>query len=354
MHHKSHIEKVLALVSTGFLAIDNDMTRGGTAFKIGCERAGRWVKAQMDTYKRVTAEDGSWKRPKIPANQLRKKGQFYFEAMEVTGSTVAVKIKTAKAKKPRIVQKYSLMHDWWMGGELQRLDSLTEELSDKHNCKVIVRYQWDGAGPHVERQLLEFLDYEFHVKRDWIFMNQPSQSPHTNAHDCAIFPALSKLVTQQQAMKYNGRYVMDPNKIWTLVKDAYNSYPKESIARACVHHHQMVNAIASCKGGDQYLKSNGGGLHCGVRRAYAPLYEEEDGEVTAAPTGVYVVQQQEDLSEQQNLKCAKPIADLEQVSLNDWRRMKTVDLEFLVENLPNDDPTCIKVLTVLGDRMEEE
>ena len=51
----------------------------------------------MDAYKRVTAEDGSWKRPKIPANQLRKKGQFYFEAMEVTGSTVAVKIKTAKA-----------------------------------------------------------------------------------------------------------------------------------------------------------------------------------------------------------------------------------------------------------------
>ena len=49
-------------------------------------RCGKLVKASKDSYSRVYAEDGSYTYPQLPANQLRKKGEMYFENWEITGS----------------------------------------------------------------------------------------------------------------------------------------------------------------------------------------------------------------------------------------------------------------------------
>ena len=46
VHHKSHIGKVLALVTTAFAPFNNDFQQGGRAFKVGCQCAGGMVEAK--------------------------------------------------------------------------------------------------------------------------------------------------------------------------------------------------------------------------------------------------------------------------------------------------------------------
>lgn len=54
VHHKSHVDKVMEICSTGFAPHDNDMRKGGTAHKshkISFTRVGHMVKAKKDSYK---------------------------------------------------------------------------------------------------------------------------------------------------------------------------------------------------------------------------------------------------------------------------------------------------------------
>ena len=84
-HHKSHMHKLMAIVVLAFIPKENNIAKGGKAFKVSMERAGRMVEAQKDSYKRVYREDGSYHYPAIEANKLRVKGQMYFEDMDVAG-----------------------------------------------------------------------------------------------------------------------------------------------------------------------------------------------------------------------------------------------------------------------------
>ena len=65
------------------------------------------------------------------------------------------------------------------------------------------------------------------------------------------------------------------DSIWNLVQQSYNNMPLDTIARAYVHHTQMVNAIYSCKGGDEYARTRGG-LHCGVRKPLMPVCDDNN------------------------------------------------------------------------------
>ena len=134
----------------------------------------------------------------------------------------------------------------------------------EYKVDCLVRYQWDGAGPHTSNELKSYINAEF-KERGWLFVQQPSQSPLTNIKDCCLFPALSKMVSAQQGLT-NGSHVMDIDKAWNIVQQCYNNMSMDTIARAYVHHHQMVNAINECNGGDEYAKRRGG-LHCGIRRS---------------------------------------------------------------------------------------
>jgi hypothetical protein len=104
---------------------------------------------------------------------------------------------------------------------------------------------------------------------------QPSQSPLTNIKDACIFPAMSKFVTAEQQGIKNGSHYLEGEELWKLVTDCWQQFPEETIARAFAGHHQIVNAMASCDGGDEFTKESGnGGLHCGIRRHYVPFFEE--------------------------------------------------------------------------------
>ena len=70
VQHKSHIAKEMYVVCTAFLPTDNDITKGGVTVPIACERVGRMIAAQKDTYKRVYDGNGNMSYPKIAENRL--------------------------------------------------------------------------------------------------------------------------------------------------------------------------------------------------------------------------------------------------------------------------------------------
>ena len=70
-HHRSHVDKVMCLCTTGFLPKNNDIEEGGTAIKIDFDRAGRMQRASRDTYRRVYDDEGRYTMPKRPENRLR-------------------------------------------------------------------------------------------------------------------------------------------------------------------------------------------------------------------------------------------------------------------------------------------
>jgi hypothetical protein len=267
VQHKSHIGKVLLIASTTFAPTNNDITAGGDAFLVGLQRAGRMVAAERDTYKRVYAADGSYTYPKTPANRLRVKGQEYFEGMEMTGSSTGTK------KRP----KYPLTE--FFADDFDRLDAIAQELGSRGK-RVVVRYQMDGVGPHRDKRLLAYLD-EALGDRGWHLKFQPPNSPITNVKDACIFPSLSKRITAEQGLSNGGR-LFSPDQLWEAIKACWREFPLDVIARSYVMHHQVVNAIASCQGGDQFLRDKSY-FHANVRKCCVSTMEG------GVPTGVEVV-----------------------------------------------------------------
>ena len=114
---------------------------------------------------------------------------------------------------------------------------------------------------------------------------------------------------------------MDGEMIWEYVKSSYDSLPLETIARSFMHHVQMLNAINGCNGGDQYHKERGG-LHCGIRKAFAPAFKvNNNGDPVGEAIGVETVEVPEDMAEQYELKCAKPIVITMAVSCHSGQSM---------------------------------
>jgi hypothetical protein len=268
VQHKSHIGKVLVIASTAFLPVDNDVTAGGEAFLVGLQRAGRLIPAERDTYKRVYAADGSYTYPKRLDNRLRVKGQEYFQGMEITGSYKGT------PKRP----KYPLTE--FFAEEIERLEVLAQRLG-AGGKRVVVRYQMDGAGPHRDGKLLAFLDEELGA-RGWHLKFQPPNSPITNVKDACIFPSLSKRISAEQGLSNGGR-LYSQDQLWGAIQDCWNSFPLDVISRSYVMHHQVVNAIASCEGGDDFLRAKSY-FHANVRQCCVSTVDEE-----GRATGVEVV-----------------------------------------------------------------
>jgi hypothetical protein len=135
--------------------------------------------------------------------------------------------------------------------ELPALDVITQKIQSDTGKRVIVRYQWDSATPHVDGVLTEFLQKEFDC-RGWILVPQPANSPLTNTKDAALFPSLTKSVTAEQG-----------KQLWDIVKLAWERMGLDTIAQAYAGHHQIVNAIFKCKGGDDFTRQHKG-LDCGI------------------------------------------------------------------------------------------
>lgn len=122
----------------------------------------------------------------------------------------------------------------------------------------------DGAGHHRCTVLLTRLQEEFDL-RGWIPKFQPLQSPLGNIKDACVFPPKSKEVTTEQGLSH-GSNMLEADHLWEIVTKCWAEFPEHTMARACAGHHQIVNAIAKCEGGesgDEFDREHQG-LHCGI------------------------------------------------------------------------------------------
>ena len=336
VHHRSHIDKLMVLTST--YALVHSIDNGFRAFHGSLERAGHMVTAEKTTYKRVTGPNGEISYPKTPGNELRLVGQRYFQPCDVTGSTQNVEsvVKRNGKTTKKTISKYSLLHDWF-NVEIPKLERLQRELIRDYNVNVIVRYQWDNAGPHRDQTLNKEIKKQFD-DRQWLWSPQPPQSPLLNIHDCSIFPALAKRVSNIQSLS-NCNGPIDTDTLWKFVKETYYSMPLDTIARSFAYHTQMANAIHGCKGGDEYATSSSG-RHCGVRKMFTPTYKlNDDGEPYGDPIGIEMVDipnnQEED--EGHKLKYKTPIVDTSDPELM-AKYLTIQELEFFMKEFDMDTP----------------
>ena len=321
VQHKSHLEKIMGIASTAFAPEGNDITKGGRAFLVSLVRVGRMVEAPRDTYKRVYREDGTYHYPKIARNQLRRKGELYFKGMEITGSSKGT------TTKP----KFDLL-SFFQNTEIPRLEELAAQVSTTTAKRVIVRYQMDGAGPHTDKVLLEFLNASFGA-RSWHLKFQPSNSPVTNVKDDCLFPALSKHVSREQGVS-KGSQIFAPDELWAAVTKCWNEFPLDTLARAYIRHSQVASAIAEYKGGDGFVRERGG-LHCHVRNCCVTVCNE-----TGNPIGVEVVSSydadpdQGGATDRHKLRYSKP--NLEPTLNENLKRMTQSELQCVFEGLSTD------------------
>ena len=294
-------------------------SKGGTAVKIDFARAGQMEKAQRDTYKRVYDDNGNYTMPQVPENRLREKGKEYFRPMEVTGSN------EGDNKHP----KFSLTK-YFEERLFRKLDDVVRSVEEEENCKVVVRFQWDGAGPHRDNKLVNYLDSEFRT-RNWILVPQPSQSPLTNTKDPCIFPSLSKKVTEAQGLQ-KGSIALEGDEIWKYAKQAFDNLPLETIARSYAAHHQIVNAIYKDKGGDDFTRAKKA-LHVGSRLHFLPYHGRED---STAATGVFSIESLDTVTSKQ-LEKAKLKYDTPDVTIYQPEHfLNQHELAVLAEHLPAD------------------
>ena len=114
----------------------------------------------------------------------------------------------------------------------------------------------------------------------------------------------------------------------------------------------MPYAINQCKGGDEYHASRGGGLHCGIRKMFHPIYPTNDitGERTGTePIGVEILEAPEDITDQQ-LKYRKP--DVWTMKMADYLTIE--ELQVLKENMDNDANEWMDVSAALTELLQTE
>ena len=220
------------------------------------------VAAQKDSYKRVYQRDGTWHYPKIAANLLRRKGQEYFENMEITGSNEG-----GEGKKGKFA-----LTKWAKDDFMPPLLDIVQKIGHETGKRVHVRGQMDNAGPHVEKHFRRLI-VDLFGEYGWEWTYQPSNFPLLNIKDAAIFPALAKDVSRIGGLMHGGQY-LESDKLWAVLQKAWDNYPEEKIARAYVHHSQVAAAVHDCNGGDDFVKEHKG-LSFNVRRVCRPCYGDD-------------------------------------------------------------------------------
>jgi hypothetical protein len=274
--------------------------------------------------------------PSYQRTDYKKKGDIIWQALEITGSN-----KGGSGKKAKFALK-----TWFQEVEIPRLaDALAQRrLFELGGVGIIMRYQWDSAGPHQDKTLIKFLQYEF-SKRGWLFVCQPSQSPLTNVKDACIFPALSKKVAKEQGLS-NGSLSLEGEKLWDVCRKVWDEFPEETIARAYAGHHQIGDAIYAEEGGDKFQQVKGG-LHYGIRKAFVPTFgqpDKETGEV-GDPVGIELFEAPEEVDATE-LKYPSPKAEKEMLE-NCENYCTSQELEFMVQE-------CENQLQELGSNDEDQ
>ena len=101
---------------------------------------------------------------------------------------------------------------------------------------------------------------------------------------------MSKSVLVTEGLTHSS-HVLEKEHLWELVTKAWDDLPLDSIARAYVRYHQVINAIHDCEGGDEFA-TQWQGLHFNVHKLCCmPFFAKEDDE---HPAGVEVLEEEMD------------------------------------------------------------
>ena len=149
-HHKSQMRKVLVIAATGLIVNDNDTEAGGRGVHLSLSRAEKMARARKDSYKRVYAKDGTYSYPCIVANRIRRKGELCWKDCDITGSDPGTE------KDP----KYDLL-TWQRDILIPSMESEARKLYGIEGKEAVFRYQINGAGPHQDKTLQNFIEGEF-------------------------------------------------------------------------------------------------------------------------------------------------------------------------------------------------
>jgi hypothetical protein len=117
--------------------------------------------------------------------------------------------------------------------------------------------------------------------------------------------------------------------LWSVAQQAWQERPVSHIARSYVGHHQIVNAIIWDKGGDQFAREKGG-LHCGIRKAFVPCFQEDEhGNLSEHATGVQLFEVPDEV-EADKLKYETP-QDIDSYDDTIHKYLRHDEVEFLVK-----------------------
>jgi hypothetical protein len=174
-------------------------------------------------------------KPPIPENQLRVKGQEYFENREITDS---MQWKNGKEKFALLIH--------WENTLIPRIDQVCTELSQKMNNKRVIPIVQDGnASAHREKNLMDYLAAKL-SERGGLMMPHPPNSPQTNSCDDYVFTSMSKECTTIQGIENGGR-TLSEGQLWINVKWVFDNFDLDKVAWAFVHH-RGVGWVVYCVG----------------------------------------------------------------------------------------------------------
>lgn len=247
-HHKSHIGKVMAHCTVGYL-FNGDVENGGQGFLIALHRCAAYRVPLRDVY--YSSRDPVTGKLKYKGNPVKHAaGVPYLQDCNVTGNNGGTP--TNPLFPLRKVWEYSLLP---VIENLVRVGGLCE------GAQVI--YQEDNAGPHQEEKYTQWMAEEFN-KRGWKVELQAPQGPYCNVLDLALFPSMSHRHSAELQIRNNTEASLD--KIWKSTENVFNSTSSAEVARAFVLAFRVMRLIIKEEGNTEWLAH--GTPHCNVRQDF--------------------------------------------------------------------------------------
>ena len=234
-HHKSHIKKVMAHCTVGYL-FDSKVENGGKGFLIAIHRCAAFRVPLRDVF--FSSRDPVTGRIKFKGNAVKHPvGVPFLVDCNVTGNNCGTPTKPLFPL--RKVWEHSL---------LPAIEDLVRPGGLCEGAQVV--YQEDNAGPHQEEKYTAWMNEEFQ-KRGWKVELQAPQGPYTNVLDLALFPSMSHRHLAELQMRNNTEASLD--RIWKTTLSVWNSTSSAEVARAFVLAFRVMRLITKENGNNAWL-----------------------------------------------------------------------------------------------------
>ena len=276
VHHKSHIKKVMAHCTVGYL-FDTNVEDGGQGFLIGLHRCANFKVPLRDV--RHSSKDPVTGRITFAGNAIKhKKGEPYLVDCNVTGMNAGTT--TSPCFPLRSLWEHSLF---------PAIKALVAHDGPCAGAQVI--FQEDNAGPHTNHEYTAWMQEAF-AQLGWKIELQAPQGhfhpyprhntfpyysgcnnlypctlyvgPYTNVLDLQLFPSMSHRHSAQLQMY--GHTEANIEQTWRTVETVWSETSSSEVARAFILAYRVMEIIIKEQGNNSFLSH--GTPHCNVRRDY--------------------------------------------------------------------------------------